>query len=79
MSGRWPQAGSDQWRLSKVIGTQERFCHIIRNFVDYFLNLMISMCHLHAFERAFNTKKLRVKDRISPDQQLHRLNSLHAL
>jgi hypothetical protein len=27
-SARWPWARSDQWPLSDIIGTQERFCHI---------------------------------------------------
>jgi len=51
-----------------MIGTWERFCHIIRNFVDYLLDLRMFLCtSLHAFERAVYPEKLRVKGRISPE------------
>jgi hypothetical protein len=51
-----------------MISTWERFCHIIRNFVDYLLDLRMFLCtSLHAFERAVYPEKLRVKGRISPE------------
>jgi hypothetical protein len=59
--------GSNQWPFSSIISTEERFCHIIRNFVDDLQELMIfPMCWSHAFERAVNPKKLRAEGGISP-------------
>jgi hypothetical protein len=37
----WPDPRSDQWSLCGVIGTWERFCNIIGNFVDYLPDLMM--------------------------------------
>jgi hypothetical protein len=38
----WLVARSDQLPFSDGIGSLERFCHIIRNFVDYLLDLTMS-------------------------------------
>ncbi len=38
--------------ISDVIGTRERFCHIVRNFIDYFLDLTMPC----TFERAVALK-----------------------
>jgi len=40
----WSQTGTDQWPLSDIINTPKRFCHIIRNFADYLLNLTMFVC-----------------------------------
>jgi len=73
------QAGSGQWPLSGVIGTWgERFCHIIRHFVNCLLDLtmfyMPDMTHMHLKERAIDpTKLLRVKGGISLECDNYRL------
>jgi hypothetical protein len=73
------QAGSGQWPLSGVIGTwEERFCHVIRHFVNCLLDLtmfyMPDMTHMHLKERAIDpTKLLRVKGGISLECDNYRL------
>jgi len=58
--GGWPEPRSDQWSLCGVIGTWERFCNIIGNFVDYLPDLMMFfLCVAVEFER-IDPKKLRV-------------------
>ncbi len=64
----------DQWPLSDIIDTQERLCHIIRNFIDYLLKSLMFYCSCwgHAFDRAIDLKKLRMKGGISPRWQLQK-------
>ncbi len=64
----------DQWPLSDIIDTQERFCHNVRNFIDYLLKSRMFYCSCwgHAFDRAIDLKKLRVKGRISPRWQFQK-------
>jgi hypothetical protein len=64
----------DQWPLSDIIDIQERFCHNVRNFIDYLLKFRMFYCSCwgHAFDRAIDLKKLRVKGGISPRWQLQK-------
>jgi hypothetical protein len=57
------QARSKQWPLYNVLGTWERFCHIVRNCVYYLFHVPVTYMH---FESIVDPENLRVKGLISP-------------